>query len=269
MGTNLSKIGDKLWKMGSKLSKTSRKLSDAPDPDGFSMFGTFPKETRLLIWEQAIEDLPPDFVSLKHYNNPARFLHGYFATESSGNVPALLHVNSEARAMALKAYPPMSLSVYPSSKPQYFNVDRYSLVLGAFHHHDIPASGDFGLIKHIIAYLPRDLCCHVKQDVFKTQLLAGGRMHHWTHYTGLETLTIVDSEHPHACCNPPCHKDYEMALQAAIVSFWKQKMNAKQLALGKAITEPPRVSLMVFPRRVSVIPDAGQLFRLVRNQRGF
>jgi 2EXR family len=118
----------------------------------FTNFGNLPKEIRLLIWEAAVDNIDPRFV-LFHANvhgdepdhpRPRRDC-GYLA---SWMTPSILHVNSEARTVALKAYPLFANMGVPS-RILNFNVNCDSVILGD------PsierASDDLALVKFVDA----------------------------------------------------------------------------------------------------------------------
>ncbi|RDW75327.1 hypothetical protein BP6252_06469 [Coleophoma cylindrospora] len=96
----------------------------------FHKFGLFPAEIRLQIWELCVKNAGPRTVRLEYHENciedTYEVTNTYFSSESS--LPAMFHVNREARAVALPYYEQAFSTVHQlGSIPFNFSKDELFL----------------------------------------------------------------------------------------------------------------------------------------------
>jgi hypothetical protein len=86
----------------------------------FTLFPKFPKELRVMVWKQAIPG--PRIVEItRSFRHRPGSTNREFQLKARTTIPAMLHVNSEAREIAQKIYKPLFKKVLGHAI--YFNPD--------------------------------------------------------------------------------------------------------------------------------------------------
>lgn len=135
-------------------------------PMSFTLFPLLLKEIRLLIWQYC--SLHPRVITLPHkYQHPIgdgkRLLYCSLDREccTSGNAPALLHVNQESREVGLKIYELLFKGIPQFDKqPLYFNFSQDSLYLRE--------RGELFLLRQELGYKYQQKCVQI--DEFENRL---------------------------------------------------------------------------------------------------
>lgn len=210
--------------MNSELQQAktvSMESTTAAQYSEFALFEKLPPEMRVMVWEHATDDFEPSFVTIQGYRNAAKEGGYEVAVISSRNIPALLHVNKEAKEVALKRFTPMFSAIDSKGRYNYLDISLDRVFLSGFSPRwsekiftQADVRADLARIKHLVIPLGYPTvrnwptcCAYMLVD----------------RYLSLETLTVFDAGFAFALSG------LKEQVSPLLDDFWKEEMVKKQI----------------------------------------
>ncbi|PVH81093.1 hypothetical protein DL98DRAFT_178596 [Cadophora sp. DSE1049] len=230
----------------------------------FPLFPLFPPELRLAIFSHALSNLPPRTLFITQISGPwatssslpvftpsvpiasastshSRFIYTdgterYTTRCSPSVVPALLHVNREARELTLERYSLITLDDAEGVE-KFFDFERAMLVLKCH-----PAWGSPSETPNPSTHqrTPRDQLARVRNLTilgFRHRNYAFATLS-LTPFFGLQKLVLV------GLFDGRKGERIERVGRKAVEGFWRERMNVRQREEGADATDPPKIGFL-------------------------
>jgi hypothetical protein len=194
--------------------------------------------------ETAIDNEPPRNVSIRPWGGIQYFQgdHGeYYETRCIRGVPALLHVNREAREVASKTYHLLFGAI--NGHPRYFDIDRDVLHLVNVPEDPISFCTTMDQTAYESLALVRNLAINSRYFITRhfRPLFEKMMAYHLSNFIDLQTIIFPDWTAKFGNFGNEAVVEHERYIRGLINNIWKQETNLLQQSLARPITSPPHV----------------------------
>ncbi|KAH9221203.1 hypothetical protein DL95DRAFT_475431 [Leptodontidium sp. 2 PMI_412] len=244
-------------------------MSTSPTPKTFPLFPSLPTELRFLIFSHALPPIPPLTLlitqihgfwatspSLPEYNCSTPHTSNSHFTYTDGKeryisrclgprrgVPALLHVNSEAREVALERYTLIELDECDGKKEVFFYLEKDMLVVRCHTWWGSPSSSHASTSSQALPGDDRTLRGNLARVANLTVLGFRHRQYCFSAislapFLRLKKLVLVRKHDGRS------GERIERVTNRAVEVFWREKINTRQRDAGVAVTDPPEIEFL-------------------------